>query len=255
MTTTWIAAASLALILAAPAVAAAQDDITVIACQPHDAAREQADLDIAAKGMDAIQAFNQGKGDLAGLQALLPGIESALTHAPDRPSRPEKCGDTIILYSGDLMQMLILSAAMEKHAEMGAVSIEQREPLPYALLAFEAGWIHFEAGDYAAAHAAYARGLLNNPDDATLVSEDSYALAQLMRDDEALALVDDFLAGHLTLADGQAALLQRKRGYILVDLNRLDEAEAAYRRSLELEPGNATALEELDYIAKQRAKN
>lgn len=49
------------------------------------------------------------------------------------------------------------------------------------------------------------------------------------------------------------AKAQRGRGYALIELNRLDEAEAAYNESLKLEPGNGLALRELRYIADARA--
>ena len=45
----------------------------------------------------------------------------------------------------------------------------------------------------------------------------------------------------------------RGKGFVLIDLGRLDEAEKAERESLKLEPGNPTALHELDFIARQRA--
>jgi tetratricopeptide (TPR) repeat protein len=45
------------------------------------------------------------------------------------------------------------------------------------------------------------------------------------------------------------AHLYRGRGYALGELNQLDDAEAAYKESLNLEPGNPTAENELRYIA------
>jgi len=41
----------------------------------------------------------------------------------------------------------------------------------------------------------------------------------------------------------------RGRGYALTELNQLDDAEDAYKQSLNLEPGNKTAEGELKYIA------
>lgn len=49
------------------------------------------------------------------------------------------------------------------------------------------------------------------------------------------------------------AKAQRGRGYALIELDRLDEAEAAYNEALKLEPGNGLARRELDYIASVRA--
>lgn len=237
-------------------------DMTVIDCQPHNAAQESADMDLAAKAFDAISKANQtgGADQLTALNAMLPGLETALAHAPDKPSLPEHCGDTIVLYSDDMMQMLVLSAAVDKNKDMiskngGATKVEQREPLPYALLAFAVGWIKFEQGDYAGADAADRKGLLNDPNDALLASEDSYALAKLGRSQEAYDAAAGFLAAHPGLDDANHALLLRREGYALIDLNRLDEAQAAYEQSLKLDPGNAAALGDLDYIKQQRASH
>ncbi len=46
----------------------------------------------------------------------------------------------------------------------------------------------------------------------------------------------------------------RGQAYVLVELGRLDEAEALYRRCLRLDPDDKTAQRELDYVASQRAK-
>lgn len=245
-----VVAAGLALALVAGAGRAQDLNMTVIDCQTHNAAQEQADMDLAETALGAMGKANASgsDADLAALKAMLPDLETALSHAPDKPSLPEHCGDSIILYSGDMMQMLVLSAAIGKDKSLGATHVEQREPLPYALLAFAVGWIRFEGGDYAGADAADRKGLLNDPNDATLMSEDSFALSKLGRNAEALTALDAFIAGHPALGDDQMALLQRKRGYVLVELDRLDDAEAAYKKSLDLDPGNATALSELDYI-------
>jgi tetratricopeptide (TPR) repeat protein len=52
--------------------------------------------------------------------------------------------------------------------------------------------------------------------------------------------------------DLQRARAWRGRGSVLIDMNRLDDAEAAYRTSLELQPDHHLALQQLDYIAKRR---
>ena len=44
----------------------------------------------------------------------------------------------------------------------------------------------------------------------------------------------------------------RGLGYTWIELKDLDRAEAFYRRSLEVEPGNATATKELQYIERSR---
>ena len=48
--------------------------------------------------------------------------------------------------------------------------------------------------------------------------------------------------------------LERGRGVTLVELGRLDEAEAALRTALEIEPGHTGAESELRYIGELRAR-
>ncbi|MDG2531829.1 tetratricopeptide repeat protein [Caulobacter endophyticus] len=89
-----------------------------------------------------------------------------------------------------------------------------------------------------------------------LVTEKGMALTALKRHADALALYDGAFAHFSTLLisdDLSKARLMRSRGFSLIELGRLDEAEESYRASLEAEPDHAGAKHELDYIAKLRA--
>ena len=66
--------------------------------------------------------------------------------------------------------------------------------------------------------------------------------------ERALALSEKFPAS----APHRPAAL-RGLGYALIELGDLDAAEEAFAQSLELEPGNALAISELEYIQKIRA--
>ncbi len=46
----------------------------------------------------------------------------------------------------------------------------------------------------------------------------------------------------------------RGMGFVLIEMGKLDEAEAQFRKCLELDPNDAKAKNELQYIAEQRAK-
>ncbi len=231
-------------------VAPALPSFDIIDCQTHDALQEDKDHDLAATALKVM-----GTGDLARLDKMQPDLQAALDRAPDRPSKPEHCGDTVVLYSDDISDMLLLSAAVMKIDALKGVTVLQRGALPYGSLGFIVGWIAYEHKDFAAAAKAYRKGLLNDPDNAGITSELSGTLCNLGHADEGLAVVNDFLAGHGDLRDFDHALLLRKRGYALVELGRLDEGEAAYKESLIYAPGNATAQGELQYIQQQRAKS
>lgn len=123
-------------------------------------------------------------------------------------------------------------------------------PLAYKGLAFVD--IEERRTDSALAHLSRAQALA--PYIASIAAERGYLLNQLGRPREglqayrqALALVERFKSN----AHSEGLVL-RGLGYTHIELGDLDEAERMYRRSLEAEPGNALALRELDYIAKQR---
>lgn len=85
-----------------------------------------------------------------------------------------------------------------------------------------------------------------------------YAAAQRQSGDLSGALASYRHAIELAARDkrhafDQAAAL-RGVGYILTEDNDLDGAEEAYRQSLALAPGHPVALNELNYIARLRAK-
>ncbi|ESQ90035.1 hypothetical protein ABAC460_09720 [Asticcacaulis sp. AC460] len=242
-----LAVTALAAAPMAHADAGALKNIQVVDCRTHDEAQEKKDTELTLK---ALEAMNAGGVDRA--WRLLPELEAALARAPDVPSLPERCGDTIHIYDDDMMLLLAMTAYVTSTPELKNVSVVQHEALPYGSLGFIVGWLYYEKKDFGAAHRAYAKGRLNNPDDYVLVAEDSLALAHMHRSREALDLLDAFIAGHPDLEDDELAALQRKRGYTLIELDRNDEAEAAYKESLRLEPDNSTAKAELDYITQQR---
>ena len=85
-----------------------------------------------------------------------------------------------------------------------------------------------------------------------LLVEQGAALGALRRFDAALASYEEALA--IPGVDDQTrAYMMRGRGGVLIDLNRLDEAEASFRDSLKLAPDSAVAKNELQYIANLRA--
>lgn len=241
-----------ACLLASPALAQEVGprlpDVQIIDCRTHDTAQETADMALAMSALDLIQAHGMDK-----LNALLPDLKTALGHAPDIVSHPEHCGDSIIVYSDELSDVLTVSAMIQGHEkQFGASKVEQHEVLPYPLLAFVVGWTYFENENFQSAHDAYAKGLLNDPNYNSLIMEDTLALAALHRSPEALGQLDAYLVRNPDLPDEMKANALRKRGYVLVELERWDEAEAAYKESLKLEPDDETVQGELEYIAQNR---
>lgn len=114
-------------------------------------------------------------------------------------------------------------------------------------LAMLDGFCAVEAHDWPRAIAALTRAVSLAPTHPNARLELATALTSVGQNKEALKLADDVIA----MADDActAARGWRRRGYILVELDALPAARAAYERSLEIDPGNHIALNELKTIA------
>jgi tetratricopeptide (TPR) repeat protein len=97
-------------------------------------------------------------------------------------------------------------------------------------------------------------GVELEPDHPELWNEKGYLLGRLQRNQEAFDCYFHAASVREWAPSSQIARALRGQGVQLVDLDRLDEAEDALRRSLELEPDSQTAHNELGYIADLRRK-
>lgn len=91
---------------------------------------------------------------------------------------------------------------------------------------------------------------------ANVMLEMGYIYGQTQRPEEGLAAYRRALARavkYKTQRNYKAAAL-RGIGFNLIELRRFDEAETALRESLETEPGNHVALNEIAYIQDLRKK-
>lgn len=131
---------------------------------------------------------------------------------------------------------------------------------PYPPMAMVLGSYYVETGKFKEALAALDAGLALSPlpkarlgeSVPDLISERGVVLTHLKRFKEAVANFDIGIA--LKAMDGKArARLYRGKGFALTEMGQLDEAEAAYKASLKLEPGNKIAKGELAYIAGLKA--
>jgi tetratricopeptide (TPR) repeat protein len=97
-------------------------------------------------------------------------------------------------------------------------------------------------------------GIELEPDHPELWNEKGYLLGRLKRHQEAFDCYVRAVSVRDWAPPSQIARALRGQGVQLVDLDRLDEAEDALRRSLELEPDSETAHNELGYIEDLRRK-
>jgi tetratricopeptide (TPR) repeat protein len=195
-----------------------------------------------------------GAGGFPALQRLLPKLRKVLDRAPTRYPRIEVRGEIAIVRAneGDEATPALTLGALLQAANAGQPRRVVVEYNTYPMASFLLGSFANEARQPRQAIEFLDRGLALQPENAWLVSEKGAALVQLQRPSDALALYETWFKDALPEADDTHARLLRAKGFALVELDRLDEAEAAYRKSLELEPGHGLAQRELAYIASLR---
>jgi len=113
-------------------------------------------------------------------------------------------------------------------------------------------YVDEELGNLAEAAEALDQGLALEPDHPMLLAERALLYEKLRKFDEALKLYQRALDARVWAPNAQIGHVLRGQGYCLVELGRLDAAEEAYRKSLVLEPGNLSAINELGYIRTHR---
>jgi len=213
---------------------------------PADAAREAADQRIVD---ETIRASNSG--GYAALATHLDALRDVLAHAPSCYPEVERRGDDVIVRSdADSSAILALTVvAAGQHRNTRVV----RGPNPYGNASLLLGAYSNEMRNFEDAIAWLDRGLALQPREQHLVLEKATALGQLRRFDEQVALLQAELNDPWASLSLDTARFQRNLGIALIDLNRLDEAEAALREAIRLQPDNPRAENELRYLAQLRA--
>jgi tetratricopeptide (TPR) repeat protein len=127
-------------------------------------------------------------------------------------------------------------------------------PNAYPRACYYLGYLSIEAGDFEHATEFLDQGLRMEPGNAKLANEKAQALVRLRRLGEAKGLCDGVLSRSGFVCKHDKAVALRTKGFILIEAGQLNEAEAVFRQSLEHEPENALAAQELAHIAQLRAK-
>jgi tetratricopeptide (TPR) repeat protein len=199
----------------------------------------------------------------AQMEAMVPDLRKVVDNAPPAWPMIERAPGLTVVRLNDpannLMVLLVAAGAAEaaEKANGGQAGGRVETALnTYGLAAFLLGSRAIEMRQPEEALAWLDRGLAFQPDNLRLVNEKGAALLLQRRFADALALYDaqppqDALA-KAAEPDVEARLL-RARGFVLIELVRLDEAEAAYKAALALEPDHGGAKAELAYIRKLRA--
>lgn len=189
----------------------------------------------------------------AGLSPHLPALQEVLARAPASYPMIERKGDATIVRAIEESEALMLgiTSAASDTPKNASITIDANT---YGRASFLLGWHYNHARQPDEALKALDHGLAFQPGNGALVSEKGIALAVQGRFTDALALYDDwFENGQGGAASPHRARLLRAKGYALIELHRLNDAENAYRESLAIEPNHPTATRELAFIANQKS--
>jgi len=228
--------------------------------QRHETAQTMTPAE--AEDWDVVQSTftDFSRRGFAAIGQRVPQLEAALARAPASYPIQESRGNTILLRADDHVAELTLAAVLGAAAQStdgarrngaGSVSVVA-SPNVYGTIAMMLGSYFNEIGEHGRALVPLERGLAIQPDNPLLVVERGGALIKLKRPADAVAGYDAALAVEDIYMELQRGKLLRNRGIALIDLERLDEAEANLRESLALEPDNEVAKSELEYIAELR---
>ena len=214
-------------------------------------ATEGAEADDLAALNAATEAFQ--RGGYPALGRHLRPLRRALERAPASYGTIESLSETEwVVRSNDETDALLLSAmasAVSEQQSAGRAVTITAQPNVYPAIALLLGSEAVERHALDEATRYLDRGLAMQPAHAELASEKMAVLQAQGRMADALAIGDAVLAegGLLPLSAGQG-IMQRRRAFSLIELGRLAEAREALNASLEHDPDNAAALNEIRYI-------
>lgn len=188
-----------------------------------------------------------------GMKAHVPELEAALAAgAGEFPPRVSPDGKLVILVDGPTEELV--AQGVKAPDEITILTA----PNPYPQIGLMLAFYYNEADQpmealrviAAATQLSSMAQLHLGARLASLLTESAAAYVTLKRWDESLGAADAALEASQTDQDKARSL--RSRGFALVELGKLDDAEEAYRNSLRLEPDNALAREEMGYIGRLR---
>jgi tetratricopeptide (TPR) repeat protein len=159
--------------------------------------------------------------------------------------------ERVIVHSWDSDEYIAFANKNPTYGRGRSSNVWQRPS--YSRAFYLIAYIEEELGNFGEASDALDQGLKLEPDHPMLLAEKAFLYQKQKQYDAALNLYKQ-AAARVWASSAQIAHALRGQGYCLVELGQLDAAETAYRRSLELQPGNLTAINELGYITTHRQR-
>lgn len=203
----------------------------------------QADAEDAALLQRAAQAVREGRSQ----QALDGPLATLVAHYDARYAT-----DGHHYFCAGSMPEAIIYLALASKAGVDARLLPQL----WAATFFLQGFALEDLGQLEAGRAALARAVALSPMNAHYLNEAGYNAQARKQWSEALALYRRAEDAASIAAEQRETIEQtralRGQGFVLAETGKLDQAEAAYRKSLTLDPRDRRAMRELEYIDRLR---
>lgn len=229
---------------AAPAFAQTPAVFAPITCAtPADSAAE---AEATAALTEALTDFHT-RG-YAGLTRHLPRMRQIMQSAPDCYPLVERRGDQLIVRALDQQSYLAILPTLDTRGLSPGIADNI-----YPSIALLLGAYAVENHQFDEAVRWLDRGLAWQPKHEQLTFERSSALMQLHRSDEAVASLQGLLDDPALAPLINRGRILRNMGVALIELNRLDEAEAALNEAIRVQGDDPGARSELQYIAQLRS--
>lgn len=182
-----------------------------------------------------------------------PKLEAIISEAPtDNPLLYRSGRSIVARVIGPEQARFLYEEAVRRFSDDDVEKAFRVQYNTFGAAAFLLSVGYVQAGDYEKAVELLQAGLARQPDFALFVSELSVALQALGRTDEALTLLDDWVARRAAVEPGAQREILISRGQLLLSLDRLDEAEKMFVQCLVLHPDDRLAALELGQIAAAR---
>jgi tetratricopeptide (TPR) repeat protein len=204
--------------------------------------RESTDAATVNAAVDLLAA-----GDIVQAESLLGGV---IANTPPTYTSQVEDGDAVAIKFWD--EASFVHYVMWQKQQGGAVKAIRWIGNAYPRAHYYMGFIGVKKQDFDRAIAFLDKGHALEPTNPKFAFEKAQALVHSGRKHEALALYSSVTEIGPFVGARDLAIARRGRGFVLIELQDLDGAEAAFRASLELEPGNEIALNEVEYIRHLR---
>ncbi|WP_417396852.1 tetratricopeptide repeat protein [Gimesia chilikensis] len=204
----------------------------------------EVEIEDVTKVEAALEALTAGK-----LQQGERLLQEVVANTPETYENEEADGEGVAIKFWSMNEFMQYVSWMQDHGTERAVKwIGNAYPRAYYYL----GFLCVKQQQYAQAIEYLDKGRSLEPENPKFLFEKAQALIHLGNKEGALALYDQVVETGPHVSQAELAMARRGRGFVLIEMGKLDDAEAAFHASLELDPESEIALSELKYIAHLR---